>query len=111
MRILATSREPLRAEGEKVYRVPPLASPPASPRVNATEALSFPAVQLFVERAASTLGEFELSNADAPLVAEICRKLDGIPLATYVPCSCCWAIPRLTAPSGISALRSMTLSP
>ena len=81
VQILATSREPLRAEGEKVYRVPPLASPPASSRINATEALSFPAVQLFLERAASTLGKFELSNADASLVAEICRKLDGIPLA------------------------------
>jgi predicted ATPase/DNA-binding winged helix-turn-helix (wHTH) protein len=81
VQILATSREPLRAEGEHLYRVPPLATPPASSRVNAEEALSFPAVQLFVERAASALGEFELSDADAPLVAEICRKLDGIPLA------------------------------
>jgi predicted ATPase/DNA-binding winged helix-turn-helix (wHTH) protein len=81
LQILATSREPLRAEGEHLYRVPPLASPPASPRVNAREALSFPAVQLFVERVASALGESELSDADAPLVAEICRKLDGIPLA------------------------------
>ena len=81
LQILATSREPLRAEGEQLYRVPPLAIPPASPRVNARGALSFPAVQLFVERAANALGEFELSDADAPRVADICRKLDGIPLA------------------------------
>src|SRR5271169_3699420 len=81
VQILVTSREPLRAEGEHLYRVPPLASPPASPRVNAREALSFPAVQLFVERAAKALGGFELSHADASLVAEICRKLDRIPLA------------------------------
>jgi predicted ATPase/DNA-binding winged helix-turn-helix (wHTH) protein len=81
LQILATSREPLRAEGEHLYRVPPLAIPPASPRVNARGALSFPAVQLFVERAARALGEFELSDADAPRVADICRKLDGIPLA------------------------------
>jgi predicted ATPase len=81
VQILATSREPLRAEGEHLYRLPPLASPPASARVSAGEALSFPAVQLFAERAASTLGEFELSDADAPLVATICRNLDGIPLA------------------------------
>ena len=81
VQILATSREPLRAEGEHVYRVPPLASPPALPRVTAWEALSFPAVQLFSQHAARTLGEFELRDADAPLVADICRKLDGIPLA------------------------------
>jgi predicted ATPase len=81
VQILATSREPLRAQGEHLYRVPPLASPPASPRVDAREALSFPAVQLFIERAASALGGFEPSHADVSLVAEICRKLDGIPLA------------------------------
>src|SRR5271166_4528285 len=68
VQILATSREPLRTEGEHLYRVPPLACPPALPRVNAREALSFPAVQLFATRAARTLGEFELSDADAPLV-------------------------------------------
>jgi predicted ATPase/DNA-binding winged helix-turn-helix (wHTH) protein len=81
VQILATSREPLRADGEHLYRLPPLAIPPALPQVNAGEALNFPAVQLFVERAASRLGEFELSDKDAPLVAAICRKLDGIPLA------------------------------
>ena len=81
VQILATSREPLRAQGEHLYRVPPLASPPASSRVDTREALSFPAVQLFVERAASALGGFEPSHADVSLVAEICRKLDGIPLA------------------------------
>lgn len=79
--ILATSREPLRTEGEHVRRLAPLESPPASARLTATEALRFPAVQLFVERAATTLGEFELSDADAPAAAEICRKLDGIALA------------------------------
>jgi predicted ATPase/DNA-binding winged helix-turn-helix (wHTH) protein len=79
--ILATSREPLRVEGERVYRLPPLPSPPASAQITATTALGFPAVQLFVERMAANMGEFELSDADAPLVVDICRKLDGIPLA------------------------------
>ena len=79
--ILATSREPLRAEGEHVYRLSPLATPPASARLTAAEALGFPAVQLFVERTAAALGEFELSDAGAPAVVDICRKLDGIPLA------------------------------
>jgi predicted ATPase len=79
--ILATSREPLRAEGEQVYRLPPLPSPPESAPLTAVEALGFPAVQLFVERAAETLDEFELTDADAPIVADICSKLDGIALA------------------------------
>jgi predicted ATPase len=79
--ILATSREPLRAEGEHVHRLSPLPSPPASAGLTAAEALGFPAVQLFVERAAAACGAFDLDDADAPVVADICRKLDGIPLA------------------------------
>jgi predicted ATPase/DNA-binding winged helix-turn-helix (wHTH) protein len=81
LQILATTREPLRAEGEHVHRLPPLASPPASPRLTAAEALRFPAVQLFVERATAAVGAFALDDADARVVADICRKLDGIPLA------------------------------
>ncbi len=80
--ILATSREPLRAEGEIVYRLPPLEVPPASSELTASEALGFPAVQLFVERIASSgLSQFELGDTDAPVVADICRKLDGVALA------------------------------
>jgi predicted ATPase/DNA-binding winged helix-turn-helix (wHTH) protein len=79
--ILATSRETLRAEGEFVYRLPPLEAPPAESALTAEQALSFPAVQLFVDRAAVDGHSFELADADAPLVADICRKLDGIALA------------------------------
>lgn len=79
--ILATSREPLRAEGESVYRLPPLEIPPASTKPSARDALSYSAVQLFVERVASSLGRFELSDTDAPVVADICRRLDGVALA------------------------------
>jgi predicted ATPase/DNA-binding winged helix-turn-helix (wHTH) protein len=79
--ILATSREPLRAEGERVQRLAPLGLPPASSGLTAAEAMTFPAVQLFVERAAAILDGFELSDADAPVVAEICCRLDGIALA------------------------------
>ena len=79
--ILATSREPLRVEGEHVQRLPPLSSGSPSDRFGAAEALAFPAIELFVERTAECLGEFELTDPDAPIVAEICRKLDGIPLA------------------------------
>ena len=79
--ILATSREPLRAKAERVHRLPPLASPPSAPGLTAAEALAFPAVQLFVERASESLENFELSDADASVVAEICRRLEGIALA------------------------------
>ena len=81
VRILATSREPLRTEGERVCQLPALESPPATTGISAENALSFPAVQLFVERAAATLGEFTLSDADASIVADICLKVDGLPLA------------------------------
>lgn len=81
LHILATSREPLRTEGERVYRLPPLESPSTTAGISAEEALQFPAVQLFVERTAAALGDYVLSDADAPIVADICLKLDGIPLA------------------------------
>ena len=89
--ILATSCEPLRTEGERVYRLPPLESPMVASGICAEDALRFPAVQLFVERTAAALGEYVFSDVDAPIVAEICRKLDGIPLAiefaaARVPC-------------------------
>jgi predicted ATPase/DNA-binding winged helix-turn-helix (wHTH) protein len=82
--ILATSREPLGVAGERLYRLPPLASPLVSERITAAEALTFPAVQLFVERAAASLDAFELSDAEAPVVADICRRLDGIALAIEI---------------------------
>jgi predicted ATPase/DNA-binding winged helix-turn-helix (wHTH) protein len=81
IRILATSREPLKIGGERVRRVRPLGVPPASSEISADSALTFPAVELFVERAAAILESYTLDDRDAPVVAEICRKLDGIPLA------------------------------
>jgi predicted ATPase/DNA-binding winged helix-turn-helix (wHTH) protein len=81
VQILATSREPLRAVGERVHRLAPLESPFPSASLTAAEALEFPSVQLFVERTAAGLDEFRLTDADAPVVADICRRLDGIALA------------------------------
>ena len=57
------------------------AAPVAGPDLMAREALTYPAVQLFVQRVAATVTEFELSDADASSAGDICRKLDGIPLA------------------------------
>ena len=82
--LIATSREPLRARGEFVYRLVPLAYPDDAAEITAEEALTFPAIRLFVELAASRLIDFELRDADAPLVADICRSLDGIPLAIEI---------------------------
>jgi predicted ATPase/DNA-binding winged helix-turn-helix (wHTH) protein len=79
--ILATSREAMRVEGEHAYWLPPLESPPSDSGVNAADALKFPAVKLFLERTAASGCRFELSDADAPLVAGICERLDGMPLA------------------------------
>src|SRR3954451_8971748 len=79
--ILATSREPLGVAGEHEHRLGPLGSPPASSGLTAAEAAAFPAVQLFVERVNAIVEDFMLTDANAPLVAEICRRLDGLPLA------------------------------
>jgi predicted ATPase/DNA-binding winged helix-turn-helix (wHTH) protein len=81
VRILATSREPLRAESESVHRLSPLDTPPAVAGLTAASALSFPAVELLVERIAENVDGFRLRDANAQLVADICRQLDGIPLA------------------------------
>src|SRR4051812_10258627 len=79
--ILATSREPLGVAGERCYRLGPLSSPQPSSRRTAAEAAAFPAVQLFVERVTAIVEDFALTDANAPLVVEICRRLDGLPLA------------------------------
>jgi predicted ATPase/class 3 adenylate cyclase len=80
LRILATSREPLGIDGEHVYRVPSLSLPRAEAEA-ADEIAASDAVQLFVERAQVQDPGFFLDDASAPLVASVCRRLDGIPLA------------------------------
>jgi predicted ATPase/class 3 adenylate cyclase len=79
--LLATSREALSVAGEHAYQVPLLDMPQRSTSLTAAQAMGHSAVQLFVERAASALGRFSLTDETAPVVPEICRRLDGIPLA------------------------------
>jgi predicted ATPase/class 3 adenylate cyclase/DNA-binding CsgD family transcriptional regulator len=79
-RVLTTSREPLGAAGETVWRIPPLALPPSS-EADPERLRAFDAVRLFVERAASSVPEFRLDAETAPAVAHICQRLDGLPLA------------------------------
>lgn len=81
LHVMATSRESLRTEGERVYRLFPLDCPPQRDGLGVADILAYPASQLFVERIAESLSEFELSDDEAPLVADICRRLDGIALA------------------------------
>ncbi len=78
--ILATSREPLRAEGEWVQHLQPLTIPAAATST-AGEALAFSAIELFAERAVACSGTFALRDEDVPAIIDICRRLDGIPLA------------------------------
>jgi predicted ATPase/DNA-binding winged helix-turn-helix (wHTH) protein len=79
--ILATSREALHVPGEHVLRLCPLDCPPEQPGLTASEVLAYPAARLFVERISARGGDFSLSDEEALIVAEICRKLDGIALA------------------------------
>ena len=77
-----TSRAPLQLGGEHEFPVPPLALPEPAPARSAAERLSqYAAVALFVERATAVKPDFAVTNANAPAVAEICVRLDGLPLA------------------------------
>src|SRR2546430_1141333 len=78
---VATSRELLRVEGEHCCRILPLDSPPAESEQTVDAVLRYPAVQLFVERVAARGSNFVLTDSEAPFVAEMCRRLDGVPLA------------------------------
>ncbi|MCC2957554.1 helix-turn-helix transcriptional regulator [Massilia sp. IC2-477] len=81
VRILATSREPLGIAGELVKRVTPLALPEHTDSLGIEEALAAPAIALFVERAVANSHRFVLTRENLPTVLELCRQLDGLPLA------------------------------
>jgi len=86
LRLLATSREALGVEGEAAVRVPSLSLP--SPQTATLAAIAeAEAVQLFVERATAALPGFALAESNAPAVAQVCRRLDGIALAIELAAS------------------------
>lgn len=123
VRILATSREPLSCFGEQVFEVPPLALPgentPHPPAIR-----EFAAIELFVERAKGSSPDIGLSDDDIAIVARLCRRLDGLPLAIEMVASWAsilglpaleaklndstkrWLSARRTAPSRHSTLRA-----
>jgi non-specific serine/threonine protein kinase len=81
MRVLATSREPLQVNGEAVCKLEPMSLPGRDGEASADAIRRFEAIQLFVDRAGLSDPDFELVDANAAQVAEVCRRLDGIPLA------------------------------
>lgn len=87
MRLLATTREALRVAGETVYRLPPLAFPQGHEARTLADALAFPAVRLFVDRATIRDDRFEIADADVAFVADICGRLEGLPLAIELTAS------------------------
>jgi predicted ATPase/DNA-binding winged helix-turn-helix (wHTH) protein len=103
VQIIATSREPIRVRSEIVYRLSPLSSPAPEMPVSVAQAMKFPAVALFVTRAQQATG-YTLSESDAPIVADICRKLDGIPLAIEL------AAPRLQTHDATTLLQQLSRS-
>ncbi len=81
LEILATSRIPLRLYGEREYPVPPLAVPDSRSLPPLEVLTQYEAVRLFVERAKAVEADFSVTNENAPAVAEICARLDGLPLS------------------------------
>ena len=89
--VLSTSREILRIAGEHVFRVPPLDAPPRGNEA-AEAALKYSAVQLFIARTKALSLDFAPGAVDLSLIASICQRLDGIPLAIEFASACAAAI-------------------
>jgi predicted ATPase/class 3 adenylate cyclase len=87
MRILATSREPLHLTGEQELAVPPLSLPDTGQSAAPEQLLRFESVALFVQRAAAVDPGFRITEANAPAAAELCHRLDGLPLAIELAAS------------------------
>jgi predicted ATPase/DNA-binding CsgD family transcriptional regulator len=81
LRVIATSREPLRVAAEVVFQVPPLTVPPPGAAAVPAELACYEAVRLFADRAAAVVPGFAVGNGNAAAVGALCRALDGVPLA------------------------------
>jgi predicted ATPase/class 3 adenylate cyclase len=81
LKLLTTSREALHVRGEHLYPVPPLGLPTGHIRITAEELVQFESVQLFIDRAQAVKPTFELTEENAGVIAELCLRLDGLPLA------------------------------
>ncbi|MBK6774067.1 MAG: tetratricopeptide repeat protein [Ignavibacteria bacterium] len=81
LKIIATSREALNCSGEQTYSIPPLTNPDLNSKVSPEQLIQYESVRLFIERALSVNPNFRVNNDNARALAEICSRLDGIPLA------------------------------
>ena len=97
LRIVATSRAPLRVHGEHEYPVPPLRIPDARHLPSLGQLSQFEGVGLFIERAQAVRPDFSVTEASAPAIAEIVARLDGLPLAIELAAAKC----RLLGPEAI----------
>jgi predicted ATPase/class 3 adenylate cyclase len=99
LRILATSRAPLRLQAEHEYPVPPLGLPRRKPPPTPEQLSQYEAVRLFIARAQAVRPGFAVDNDNAPAIAEICWRLDGLPLA--IELAAAWA--RMLPPEALLA--------
>jgi predicted ATPase len=81
VKIIVTSRASLRLRAERELPVPPLATPPSKQDVELSHLSQYSAVQLFIQRAQASNPNFSVTNKNAPAIAEICHRLEGLPLA------------------------------
>jgi predicted ATPase/DNA-binding XRE family transcriptional regulator len=96
LKVLATSREPLRLRGEREFQVPPLSLPDPKASDDPARLAENEAVTLFVERALDARADFTLTEHNAPTIAAICRRLDGLPLALELAAARVRGLPLLT---------------
>ena len=92
LKILASSREALGVAGEIPFRVPSMSLPDAQHLPEMTEIVQFEVVRLFSERARAIRPDFQITPENAPVVAQICQRLDGIPLAIELAAARLWIL-------------------
>lgn len=101
LKILVTSRAPLRVTGEHIFPIPPLDLPPKRKTLSVGQIAESAAVRLFVDRAQASVPSFSLSEQNASIVSVICHHLDGIPLAIELAATQCAVLPLETLLSRI----------
>jgi predicted ATPase/class 3 adenylate cyclase len=102
LKILAASREPLRIAGESTFPIPALAVPDARTKLAPETLQHYEATRLFIERATAANASFEATASNAPAIVDICRRLDGIPLAIELAAARVRALPVETIDARLS---------